>query len=516
MKGQAVSVINVLSEPTFRLESSTIHGAVTLSGVLAAMAQDEVESFPALRPHQEHAWYAFLVQLACIAVSRAGLSEPPGDEASWTRLLLALTEDDPDPWTLLVADVRKPAFFQNPIPSGQLAELSNRVATPDLLDVLATAKGHDVKRARMGRARPEHWVFALVSLQTTQGFGGAGNYGIARMNSGFGNRAGVSLSTSVRWGRRFGRDIALALEDRPRLIDERGYSDRGVALLWTLPWDGQASLVDTSGCDPFFIEACRRVRLEPNKGAIAARVVSTRAALHRQTGGVGDTGDPWTPLRVDKDGLKALNVSRTGFTTQLTLDLLTAARRPGGQQPYVRPISMSVARDATGGLFFAGAALARGQGKTDGFHERTLPVPPRGTRLLASDDDATTLRKLGEARLALADLMRSKVLYPALKLLLPGKDRDPERWTSAFSARVDREFFGSLWKAVEQEDGRLAWEKALRDWARATLEDAIRTVPLPSADRWRRITSAEGLFRGSLRKHFPDLNLENADAGHDE
>ena len=36
----------------------------SLPEVYAALMADIVESFPAIRPHQRHAWHAFLVQLA--------------------------------------------------------------------------------------------------------------------------------------------------------------------------------------------------------------------------------------------------------------------------------------------------------------------------------------------------------------------------------------------------------------------------------------------------------------------
>ena len=41
--------------------------------------EDQVEAFPALRPHQRHAWHAFLVQLGVIAMHKAGLTEPLTD-----------------------------------------------------------------------------------------------------------------------------------------------------------------------------------------------------------------------------------------------------------------------------------------------------------------------------------------------------------------------------------------------------------------------------------------------------
>ena len=45
---------------------------MSLPETYAALMRDEVGSFPALRPHQRHAWHAFTVQLGAMALHRAG------------------------------------------------------------------------------------------------------------------------------------------------------------------------------------------------------------------------------------------------------------------------------------------------------------------------------------------------------------------------------------------------------------------------------------------------------------
>jgi len=44
----------------------------TLFGAFAALARGEAWSFPALRPHQRKPWHAFTVQVAALALIRAG------------------------------------------------------------------------------------------------------------------------------------------------------------------------------------------------------------------------------------------------------------------------------------------------------------------------------------------------------------------------------------------------------------------------------------------------------------
>ena len=94
-------MINVLADPVIRTDKSSGPRAVaSLPEVYAALMADEVDAFPALRPHQRHAWHAFLVQLGATAVHRAGLMEPPMDADKWCSLTRGLTPDYPDdePW----------------------------------------------------------------------------------------------------------------------------------------------------------------------------------------------------------------------------------------------------------------------------------------------------------------------------------------------------------------------------------------------------------------------------------
>ena len=186
---------NVMEEPIIRVElTSRVMERSTLPQVFAALLADRVETWPALRPHQAPAWHAFLVQIAAMGLEALGWTEPPGDdEAGWSEVLRALTPDWPadDPWCL-VTPPRCPALLQAPVPETVLRtyekEYKHLVLAPDALDMLATAKNHDLKAERMRHAAPEDWLFALVSLQTQEGVMGRGNYGIARMNSGWGKR----------------------------------------------------------------------------------------------------------------------------------------------------------------------------------------------------------------------------------------------------------------------------------------------------------------------------------------
>ena len=164
-------------------------GAMSLPEVYAALVGDRVAAFPALRPHQQHAWHAFLAQLGGIALHRAGCETLPDTAPAWRTLLRGLTAtfDRDEPWRLIVEAPTQPAFMQCPV-SGGGGAYRNLRATPDDLDLLVTAKNHDPKRSVAARSAPDDWVFALIDVQTMAGFQGAGNYGISRMNGGLSAR----------------------------------------------------------------------------------------------------------------------------------------------------------------------------------------------------------------------------------------------------------------------------------------------------------------------------------------
>ena len=267
----------------------------SLPGLFVALAHDEVRDFPALRPHQRHPWHAFLVQLAAMALHHAKQDQPFETEQEWKDALLALTLEHPDgeAWCL-VAPHDKPAFMQAPIPDGKISEWKNTLHAPDELDMLVTSKNHDLKQARMRQAQLDDWVMALISLQTQEGFLGAGNYGVSRMNGGFANRPAIGVVPKGHWGQRWQRDIATLLKHRDKIVEHLGLqNENGIGLLWLKVWSGETSLAFSS-LDPFYIEICRRIRLiqSDDDQSISAITTGSKAARVEATERNGITGDP--------------------------------------------------------------------------------------------------------------------------------------------------------------------------------------------------------------------------------
>jgi CRISPR system Cascade subunit CasA len=497
----------------------------TLPDVFAQLVEGDIASFEALQAHQKQAWYGFLTQLGAMTVARENDGDLPSSADQWREHLLALSDGEQAAWWMVVEDTSKPGFFQPPVPEGSLDEAgySLDIETPDDLGMLVTSKNHDVKMHRIRRPNIEHWMYALLTLQTLEGFLGRGNYGIARMNGGFGNRPLVGVTPDLSWGTRFTRDVQVLIGQRPELVADR-FADDGIALLWTEPWDGaKDSRIPLSACDPYFVEICRRLRFRENDdGELECWRNNTkdyRIDNVRDLNGLID--DPWTP--VDVSDQKALTVSGQGFDYQLLQQIWLG----GDDDTYEPPPALEFRDSEADGGHLIAASLVRGQGKTEGLHRRRIPIPNDVAGLLFGDESRREkLGRRAERRVDRTGRVQKKVLAPALiSLLEAGQDRGTEygdvtHWLDHFDSAVDDLFFDELWHSVEQEmsdrEAKVAWQETLFDLAHDELERAIETCPFPDIMRYRAISEGESRFWSAAREHlgayFDDEFDANADA----
>jgi CRISPR system Cascade subunit CasA len=488
-----------------------------LPEVLAALVSDEVVSFERLQAHQRQPWYCFLVQLAVLAMRRAGQGSLPSDPETWRELLLGLTGGAHEPWCLYVRDILKPALLQPPVPEGSLEKYNKEARTPDELDYLVTAKNHDVKSCRVLAPDPEHWLFALVTLQTMDGYAGATVYGIARMNGGYGSRPFVGLAPGYGWGARFGRDVAAFLEQHDALRERLETCAGAVELMWLLPWDGAAaSALPWSRCDPAAIEVARRVRFELEGWALRARragTTTTRVADAKERKGL--TGDFWMPIVTDKEP-KALTLGEAGYSYERAAALVL------GIDPDLQPSPAQAYRqraEISSPMLAWMTCVPRGEGQTQGFHERVLHIPARVGRWSAgtiNDPQRQHLASRARDRVNDAAIARGNILRPALLSLLQAGDSHKasarltsyaDEWTRALDREVDQYFFEDLWGSLEDTNpqAQRAWRQRLVDLARAQLSSAILHIPTPSMRRYRAISAAEARFEALARRHFDDL-----------
>ena len=504
---------NVLTDSLIRVDGNDgRRRMLSLPEVFEVMVADDVASFPTLRPHQRHAWHAFLAQLAVLALVKAGRKNVPRREDEWRDMLRHLTPgfQRDEPWCLVVADPSKPAFMQCPA-TGGLSAYKKRRTTPDDLDLLVTAKNHDVKASIASNGLVDDWLFALINLQTMSGFLGAGNYGIARMNGGFSSRPCLGLAPADGGvGAHLLHDIQRMIESRDHIIEKYApdyfRADDGGGLLWLEPWDGTESL-RLDQLDPYFIEICRRVRLERRDGRIFALCGTSKKPRIAAREANGNVGDHWAPI--SRSG-KALSLSGTGFR----YDRLHKLVLDDGE--FSLPRAMRVDASSAASWRLVARGVGAGQGKTEGYHERTdIVFGPRVARsLMGFGDQRDTL-----ASLANAQLEEIKEVLAALRFAIAiaasgGKDAtsigqsDRQRahpylrWMDTFA---DSHFFDCLQSRFEASEAarpevRRIFARLLIDRARALLEEATEAVPCATIHRFRARARATSAFWGRLRR----------------
>ena len=502
---------NIITEPLIQINTASVTRRASLPGVYAALMADEVDAFPALRPHQRHAWHAFLVQLGAMAMHRGGITEPPADATEWADLIRGLTPEWPDdePWQLVVEDITKSAFMQPPASDGEREkDYKNRVESADELDMLVTSKNHDLKSSAMSQASVDDWILALVTLQTMEGFGGAGNYGISRMNGGLGSRPAFSMAPTGGIGAHVERDIRALLDNYPA-------TGNGHRLLWMLPWDGTASeRLLLNQLAPLYIEVCRRVRLRSDDGRLYAVRTSSKAARIEAKDLKGRTGDPWTPHNPNRDGLP-LTLASGGFNYKRVTEYLFNWNRPD-----LSKATLTEQRsDDT--MQLVARATVRGQGKTEGYYERIIPIRSKkalgGMMRHPGSDNTEDLGNLAQERIEEVGKVQGILRHAIATFLARGESRDtsPEQralanpWANKLDEIVDRTFFDDLQEEFEVDDAagrqniRNAWllngANGVVDSARKILQDATDSLPCPVIHRYKAIEAAEGLFEGRIR-----------------
>ena len=516
---------NVIEEPIIRVEHrSSARERLTLPQTLAALARDQVETWPALRPHQAPAWHAFLVQIAAMGLETLGRTQAPSDEAGWSETLRALTQEWPndEPWCL-VTPPGSPALLQAPAPERDPKEYEKQfkqeVLTPDALDMLVTTKNHELKAERMRDAAPDDWLFALVSLQTQGGYSGPRLYGIARMNKGLGNRSYVSLRPSgASAGAAFTRDLDAVVGGRKALRnagEARGVgTEEAIALLWTVGWREGESM-PLSRLHPLCVEICRRVRLERREEKLVARRAHSGRARVDAEHAHGDLADPWTPIQ-RSDAPRALSMTSEGLTYQRMTELMFGSTKRSWQLPM---LARAGGRESTSRLEIVGAGIARGQGRTEGFHRRIVDIPPKAAALVESGDEDTATR--ARERVRQAGDVQGKCLRAALIVLVQKGTAEPQwkkptntsltkPWIDQFEREVDQAFFPELWQSLDMsdDDASHAWSRTLARIARETLEAAAEAAPRAGERRVMAHARASNMLESALHKQLGGAHRE--------
>jgi CRISPR system Cascade subunit CasA len=173
--------------------------------------------------------------------------------------------------------------------------------------------------------------------------------------------------------------------------------------------------------------------------------------------------------------------------------------------------------DAPEGLQLVARALVRGEGKTEGYHERHVPISRRMRRLFvegATDEAAA----LATERVRLAGELQDRVLKPALFTLFQNgadqidyRDKEAELKAEGFLKRFDRTvdvtFFEDLRDEIDQDDRvardreRAAWVKRLLDSAAGLLREAEASASRSTRRRFRASVRATDRFYGTAYRN---------------
>lgn len=533
--------MNLLTDPLFRVVTPDGQTTMSLPALLAALGRDKVESLTGLKRHQEDAFLVFLSQLGAGVLARTGESKPARDEKFWRDSIREVTGRKDDlAWTLVVEDVTKPAFMQAPLPPK--VKLTEKATSPDELDILVTARNHDLKMTRVSSSSIEDWIYSLISLQTTTCYLGNGNYGVVRMKGRQDARPFVEFRSSNRIGKLWNRNVTTLLHIRNELLEGNWkYKEDGLLFTWLKQWD-LTTPIALKELDPFFIETARAYRFTAlNRFTLVVGERSKGERIDALNQLLKDNrflniGDPWIPI--DRQDGCALKVSESGFTPELVCEILGVRRDKDGGEIYKRPAMMSPIGLEAGPMWFYASSLARiKQAKTRGFHSIRIRIPsPVKKSLFGSVKDRDEIATKSNKGLHNAETMWGKVLRPALLTFLKGGPPPPKNvnkksegkakdrlggWLKETEQRFKLEwgsedkFYDWLWNSAGEEENAAIkrWAGTLRDIATNIFEDSIKRLPSRTGRQMRSVVRAESVFKGSLYNNFPMLRKETTDAG---
>ncbi len=514
-----MNALCLLTDPLIRVQyTSGQVDRLNLPQVLVQLSGAEALDFPMLRPHQQPAWHAFLVQLAFMALELAEVTQPPTDEAAWQTLLRGLTPEylADEPWCLVVDDWELPAFLQSPCLPGAQTDYKRVLESAQEIDLLITSKNHDEKAGKMPRIgcdEADVAVYSLVSLQGFAGVFGKRKYNVMRMNRGYASRAQFRLVFTRGSGPEFLRDLTVLVAEAERLWEDAN-TGHGIGtslrhrLLWLSPWGDTAMTLES--VHPLCLEVCRRIRLRLVDDVLQALTAGSESARVDAKLRNGIVLDPWLPLV--KEGVpRALTAMANTFSYRLLSPILF-----DGQRYELPLLARARLEEGSAGVMVA-QVLVRGMGTTDGLLRREIPMHGRALRKFG--DARTELALRARLFIDIASTLQGKVLRSALLQFIDGSN-DPDwkngdfakyvaRWTDHFDQLVDEVFYEALFDTIEAEladqPAQAQWLQTLLPLAREVFDRGTEALPSRDGSRLIALARAERLFTGGVFKQFGTL-----------
>ena len=164
-------------------------------------------------------------------------------------------------------------------------------------------------------------------------------------------------------------------------------------------------------------------------------------------------------------------------------------------------------------------AMVRGQGKTEGYHERIIPLRPKTVRLFGRAGGTFRNWAISQGSVSNKSGIVQRILSHAIQVFAARGNADkisPEHralarpWLNKLDEIIDRTFFEHLQTEFDTDDNeerqsiRNRWllnnnRDGVVDHARSILHNAEASLPSPAMYRYRARVNAEGLFEGRLR-----------------
>lgn len=505
---------NLLVDPVFTVVLARDVTSLSLAGLIGKLLSGgDVSAFPHLMPEQRGHLWRFLVRCAAKALHELGAE---GNE-TFSRSEETLVADIADAlsnlaadggWLLHQSDPSRPAFLQVATPDGEFPGKANgyRERQISLLTSTIGGKNHERKSGTVRELSPEQAVYALIEYQFAAVYGGRGNYESQLVGSRSGAGSGVPFmgarianSNSLT----FRHDVRVML-DRWTTIKHKLNVRGSVWALWCEPWDG-VTPIGSEHLDPAFIPLARMVRLAPTVHGVFRTVwfkPSDGGRVRDHTAG-GNLGDPFTPLVPNpKTGTpKVRGTLRDGYGYTEVVRLLGGdATRGGTPSPSVQALAdLDDGHRTDLHVIFEGIAFE--QGKTGGFHSRTMLLPWSARNFLMP----AAASQLRAAHAELLDRVRDakSALRGAARILLAGSPR-PRQGDEGksdvpidlFDEAVDQVYLQHLFTAAQRSDqGDPEWVQHWVKWLCETMLEVHRKtaamLPVSTGRRWQREIEAE-------------------------
>jgi len=219
------------------------------------------------------------------------------------------------------------------------------------------------------------------------------------------------------------------------------------------------------------------------------------------------------PVDISKGDAKALSVQGQGFDYKLVHRILFTG-------DFVKSEIQRVQASDGERLTLISQGAARGNSKTEGYHERRIPISPKIRGLLIANQEAH-LERIAGKRIAEINEMR-KLLWVALAVLFAngnsgdgteGNKAKASKFSAPFELAEDARFFVDLNEELEATDAiaqHLQWLLGLVDRAEAILKAAFDAGPRSGIQKYRAQSAALSRFHGGLRSDkFPIPDLVN-------